>query len=68
MEDIGSRNPFSYANAQVSIHLQMDTFVTVIPAIIGFVGLISFSCIDLMCEVRSEKKDKFSSRASCAAL
>lgn len=67
MEDTGCHIPFSYANAQISIHVQMDTFVVILE-VIGFVGLISVSCVDLMWEMRSEKKDNFSSRASYAAL
>lgn len=67
MKNIGCHIPFSYANAQISIHLQMDTFI-VIPEVIGFVGFVSVSFVDLTREMRSEKNDNFSCRASYAAL
>lgn len=47
MKDIGCHISFSYANAQISIHLQMDTFI-IIPEVLRFVGFISVSYVDLM--------------------
>lgn len=47
MKDICCHSPFFCANAQISVQLQMDTFI-VIPEVEGFVGFVSVLYVDLM--------------------